>query len=125
MVYIMGPEQAADFSLFSASLRAVFALIAVLAAIALTSYLLRKFAHGSMRFAGKEKQAIHLDILYAKNIDNRRRLILVKRDEVAHLLLIGGTSDIVVESSIPLPADFPEKTTNKTAQETQEVQNES
>jgi hypothetical protein len=33
-------------------------------------------------------------------IDSRRRLLLVRRDDVEHLLLIGGTADLVVESGI-------------------------
>src|SRR5262249_17504940 len=33
-------------------------------------------------------------------VDNRRRLILVRRDNVEHLLMIGGPSDIVVEPNI-------------------------
>nr|WP_236824042.1 flagellar biosynthetic protein FliO [Bartonella ancashensis] len=31
-------------------------------------------------------------------VDRVRRLILVRRDDVEHLILIGGTTDIVVES---------------------------
>jgi hypothetical protein len=34
------------------------------------------------------------------SVDNRRRLILVRRDNVEHLLMIGGPSDIVVEPNI-------------------------
>jgi flagellar protein FliO/FliZ len=34
------------------------------------------------------------------DIDNDRRLVLVRRDDVEHLLLIGGEQDIVIEQSI-------------------------
>lgn len=39
-------------------------------------------------------------------IDARRRLVLVSRDDVEHLICIGGTSDFVVEADIKsaLPA---------------------
>ena len=37
------------------------------------------------------------------NIDGRRKLLLVRRDDVEHLLLIGGPVDIVVEEKIRAP----------------------
>ena len=36
-------------------------------------------------------------------IDKTRRLVLVRRDEMEHLLLIGGNQDVVVESDIGSP----------------------
>ena len=36
----------------------------------------------------------------AAPVDGRRRLVLVRRDNVEHLLMIGGPSDIVVEQNI-------------------------
>lgn len=41
-----------------------------------------------------------LDMVDAIAIDSQRRLVLVKRDDVEHLILIGGPSDIVVEEAI-------------------------
>jgi hypothetical protein len=35
-------------------------------------------------------------------IDKTRRLVLVRRDETEHLILIGGAQDIVIESGISL-----------------------
>src|SRR5690606_9631059 len=40
-------------------------------------------------------------------IDNQRRLVLVRRDDIEHLILTGGPSDVVVEQGIgrsPAPA---------------------
>ena len=34
------------------------------------------------------------------SVDGRRRLILVRRDNVEHLLMIGGPTDVVVEPNI-------------------------
>ncbi|MHA1189096.1 MAG: hypothetical protein ACTSSQ_01340 [Alphaproteobacteria bacterium] len=52
-------------------------------------------------FYGKSRQAKpRLTLLETANIDQRRQLILIRRDKVEHLLLIGGPSDIVVESGI-------------------------
>jgi flagellar protein FliO/FliZ len=41
-----------------------------------------------------------LAVIDAAAVDGRRRLVLIRRDNVEHLLMIGGPSDIVVESSI-------------------------
>jgi hypothetical protein len=37
--------------------------------------------------------------------DARRRLILVRRDDVEHLILLGAHEDILVESNITLPLE--------------------
>lgn len=34
------------------------------------------------------------------NIDSRRRLVLIRRDDVEHLIMTGGPVDIVLESGI-------------------------
>ncbi len=44
-----------------------------------------------------------LAVVDAVAIDNRRRLVLVRRDNVEHLLMIGGPSDVVVEPGIMRP----------------------
>jgi hypothetical protein len=41
-------------------------------------------------------------------IDKTRRLVLVRRDETEHLILIGGGQDIVVESGISLNSGMDE-----------------
>ena len=41
-----------------------------------------------------------LAIIDAAVIDGRRRLVLVRRDNIEHLVMIGGPTDIVVESNI-------------------------
>lgn len=43
---------------------------------------------------------IRLDIVDAAPIDTKRRLVLVRRDDVEHLIVIGGHNDFVVESGI-------------------------
>lgn len=41
-----------------------------------------------------------LAVMDVTPLDPKRRLVLVRRDEVEHLLLIGGQNDVVVEASI-------------------------
>jgi hypothetical protein len=38
-------------------------------------------------------------------IDKDRRLVLVRRDDYEHLVLIGGAQDVVIETGIPLGFD--------------------
>ena len=52
------------------------------------------FVHGGH---GRKKR---LAVIDAAPIDNRRRLVLVRRDDVEHLVLIGGMNDLVVEQDI-------------------------
>ncbi|MDI7863904.1 flagellar biosynthetic protein FliO [Rhizobiaceae bacterium n13] len=48
---------------------------------------------------GKNRQP-RLQVLDAAAVDARRRLVLVRRDDVEHLIMIGGPTDIVIESGI-------------------------
>lgn len=41
-----------------------------------------------------------LSVVESLAVDNRRQLVLVRRDGVEHLLLVGGPSDLVVEPTI-------------------------
>ncbi|MBY5772570.1 flagellar biosynthesis protein FliO [Rhizobium leguminosarum] len=57
---------------------------------------------------GRNRQP-RLQVLDAAAVDARRRLVLVRRDEVEHLIMIGGPSDIVIESRIlPAAAEQPD-----------------
>ena len=52
---------------------------------------------------GKNRQP-RLAVLDAAAIDTRRRLVLVRRDDVEHLIMIGGPTDVVIESRIAAQA---------------------
>ncbi|HEX2843219.1 hypothetical protein [Hyphomicrobium sp.] len=41
-----------------------------------------------------------LSVVEQFNLDNRRRLILIRRDDVEHLIMTGGPVDIIVETGI-------------------------
>ena len=79
-----------------------FALVfvAVLVVIGVIAWLLRRF--GSERFggtAGRNRQP-RLAVIDAASVDGRRRLVIIRRDNVEHLLMIGGPTDVVVETNI-------------------------
>ena len=52
----------------------------------------------SMWFAPRPEP--RLGVSEQATIDGRRKLVLVRRDDVEHLLMIGGPVDIVVEENI-------------------------
>lgn len=39
-------------------------------------------------------------------VDSRRKLVLVRRDDVEHLILTGGPVDVVIETGIAAPANM-------------------
>jgi hypothetical protein len=51
-------------------------------------------------FGSKRLAANRLAVVDAAAVDGRRRLVLIRRDNVEHLLMIGGRTDIVVEPNI-------------------------
>lgn len=76
-------------------------LIIVIAAIAVTIKLLRKFNNGTFVVGGKSRTP-RLSVRDAAAVDRTRRLVLVRRDNVEHLLMIGGPTDLVIETNIKL-----------------------
>ena len=91
-------------SLFGAEgsliVRFVVAFVIVLALIGLTFWLIRRFGTARVGTAAQRGRQPRLAVIDATAIDGRRRLVLVRRDNVEHLLLIGGPSDFVVEQNI-------------------------
>lgn len=41
-----------------------------------------------------------LDVVEQSNVDGRRRLLLIRRDDVEHLIMTGGPVDVVIETGI-------------------------
>ncbi len=76
------------------------AFIAVLALIGLAAWLVRRFAGNRLGANASRGRMPRLAVIDAAAVDGRRRLVLVRRDNVEHLLMIGGPTDIVVEPNI-------------------------
>jgi flagellar protein FliO/FliZ len=83
-----------------ATLTFVFAFIAVLALIGVAAWLVRRFAGNRLGANTNRGRMPRLAVIDAAAVDGRRRLVLVRRDNVEHLLMIGGPTDIVVEPNI-------------------------
>ena len=45
-----------------------------------------------------------LDVMEQRSVDSRRRLVLIRRDDVEHLIMTGGPVDVVIETGIGAPA---------------------
>jgi flagellar protein FliO/FliZ len=90
-------------SLFGAEMplavRFFLAFLIVLALIGATAWAVRRFGSGRLGTNTRGRQPRLAVIDYA-SVDGRRRLILVRRDNVEHLLMIGGPTDVVVEPNI-------------------------
>ena len=73
----------------------IIAALVIVALLVLALFVWRGF---SQRTRGRRGQ--RLGISEYQELDQSRRLVLVRRDNVEHLILVGGPTDIVVESGI-------------------------
>lgn len=90
-------------------IRFVAALVFVLALIGLFGFLLRRFGPHAGLAVQRRGQQRRLGIVEVLALDARRRLVLVRRDGVEHLLLLGLGDDRVVEAGI-VPPEAPPAT---------------
>jgi len=79
--------------------RFFIAFLVVLALIGLTAWLVRRFGSNRLGNAARGRQP-RLAVIDAATVDGRRRLVLIRRDNIEHLLMIGGPTDVVVEPNI-------------------------
>jgi hypothetical protein len=91
-------------SLFGAEMplaaRFFIAFLVVLGLIGLTAWLVRRFGANRLGGAGARGRQPRLAVIDAATVDGRRRLVLIRRDNIEHLLMIGGPTDVVVEQNI-------------------------
>ncbi|TIP84404.1 MAG: hypothetical protein E5X63_18215 [Mesorhizobium sp.] len=77
--------------------------LVLLAIILLIIKLVRNLTFGTFVAGGRNRKT-RLAVMDATAVDSHRRLVLVRRDDIEHLLLIGGPTDVVVERDIRLSA---------------------
>jgi flagellar protein FliO/FliZ len=81
-------------------LKILFFVIVVLALLALAFWLLRRLGAGRLGGGAARGRQPRLAVIDQATVDGRRRLVLIRRDNVEHLLIIGGPTDVVVEQNI-------------------------
>src|ERR1700747_3082520 len=81
-------------------LKILFFVIVVLALLALAFWLLRRFGAGRLGGGAARGRQPRLAVIDQATVDGRRRLVLIRRDNVEHLLIIGGPTDVAVAQNI-------------------------
>lgn len=86
---------------FDIYLRFLLALAFVLGLIAALTWAARRFG-----FAGNmspmKSRSTRLAVVEALMLDTKRRLVLIRRDDREHLLILGPTGETVVETNIAM-----------------------
>ena len=78
---------------------AILAASAIAALVVLALAYRYVFAH-RLRVPGGRTRQPRLGLVDAFSLDGQRQLVLVRRDNVEHLIMIGGPNDVLVESQI-------------------------
>ncbi|TDQ84395.1 flagellar protein FliO/FliZ [Dongia mobilis] len=78
-------------------LRFILALVLVLGLILLLAWVLRRFGAGGLVRPGGRRR---LHVVESAMAGPRHRLMLVRRDDTEHLILMGPNGDLVVERGI-------------------------
>ena len=86
--------------------RFLAALLFVLALIAAVAWAARRFGLAGKLTpnTGKDRR---LSVVEVSVLDSRRKLVLVRRDGIEHLVLLGAGQDLLLESGIAVPAADP------------------
>jgi flagellar protein FliO/FliZ len=88
---------------FVTYLQFALALVFVVALIGGLAVLARRVGLGGLAPAGKQRRLAIVEVLA---VDNRRRLVLLRRDGAEHLILLGPAGDTVVETAAVVQPAF-------------------
>lgn len=82
-------------------LKFVLALVVVLALAVLILWAIRRFGADRLAASAARGRQPRLGVVDQVSMpDGRRKLVIVRRDNVEHLVMIGGPTDVVVEQNI-------------------------
>jgi flagellar protein FliO/FliZ len=84
-------------------LRFILSLLAVLAMIFGVLWAVRRWGMGLMAPRPGGGRRRRLAVVEVLQLDGRHRLVLIRRDDCEHLLLLGGTGAPVIERDCPAP----------------------
>lgn len=89
--------------------RFLLALVFVLALIGGLTWAARRFGLGGKLIPNKDG-ARRLEVVEVVTLDARRKLVLLRRDRMEHLVLLGSTNDLLLEAKIPAQAQGQDRT---------------
>lgn len=81
-------------------LKFLLALVFVLGLIGLATTAARRMGLGFPVGALKKPGNRRLSVVEAAPLDGRRRLVLIRRDDTEHLIVLGPNSELVIETGI-------------------------
>lgn len=81
-------------------LRFAAALIFVLALMGLVGWVMRRLNNAQQGFSMKDKR---LSVIEQKMIDPRHKLVLIRRDDKEHLVILSQNGNTVIETGIKPP----------------------
>ncbi len=87
-------------------LRFVLALIFVIALIGVFAVIFRRLGFGFPTNAMRPADERRIGVVEISPLDSRRKLVLVRRDDVEHLLVVSPTTEVVIERNIRDGIDF-------------------
>ena len=76
----------------------IAAIVAILVIAAGGLYLYTRTHGENALFTPRERRLAYVE---RAHLDGGRKLVLIRRDDVEHLLLVGGPIDLVIETGIP------------------------
>lgn len=85
-------------------LNSAFALGIVLVLIVLGLWGLKVLTSATGKMAGSRKRLLIVD---KAQVDGKRQVVIIRRDDVEHVIMTGGPQDLVIESGIAVPQPVP------------------
>lgn len=85
-------------------LRFVAALAFVVALIVGLAWMVRRFGLVGAAAVARRTGERRLAVVEVLPVDTKRRLLLVRRDGIEHLVMLGAERDLVIETGIPAAA---------------------
>jgi flagellar protein FliO/FliZ len=110
---------------FDVYLRFMLVLVLVLALIGALAWAARRFGFGGQLIPNTGKSP-RLSVVEVRALDSRRKLVLLRRDGREHLVLLGPSQDLLLESGIqappegadPVPAPVPQAELSQAGRQT-------
>ena len=89
-----------EFSLSTTIIQFIFALGFVIGLLALFAYGAKRLGFIARVTVDNKSDKKRLDIVEIRPVDAKRRLVLIRRDDVEHLIMIGTDHDLLIENNI-------------------------